>query len=653
MKAYRSFPFHRGTLTNNKGFQGTAIGAVFTKTMKGYAIVTSASQTLSYSETPLPSGAFSVLVWAKIEGATNIGGSVMSAISDNVNSNYIAVSASGNPSLKMGANNYRTFSYTANHQWHCYVFTLPGTANNSIESSALYVDGVSISAASTVSTGAQGSRTGWLNVGGDLLGSGKVQIANLKVFDAVLSEDQIADLQVEFERASAIDLPKRNFDYQRPIDLSRQSEQHIEKLLDEVDLTDWTAVDATINNTSTFTVTGVVGGIKRNLGLTPGKTYKVRITGIRSGSTLTLKSFDNATSYGNVVGSPFDTTFKFTATDAGLYIASDGNGSVATFYSIQLFSYDGLIAAYSFSPKTVFGGNLRDISGNRKHLANTLCVLTREGMAYKNAKSGPLNIGSVRSVAMRIKINSVNEKILEGAVGSNMIYVLNGILTAPSFNSFYVNGASAKIVETGRWQTLVLTSTSYQSFAALSIGLNSSTYGTFEISDLRFYSNVLSSTDAANYHNLFRVPVITENLQDYMLGAKSLLNFYHTGAGEIRENAYGKYWYQSSAGTLETQSDQSNGEWIFSLSSVMANTTKFAFCWDGTNGYEFVIDTSNKVHIYEVSGGVSQEIYLSLNAVGSDMIDYRIVRLSNISSPEGTSINYPRGTFFYLYQNRW
>ncbi|NLH17892.1 MAG: hypothetical protein GX455_15050, partial [Phycisphaerae bacterium] len=67
------------------------------------------------------------------------------------------------PILHMGDSNYRYFSASAwttlkDGQWHHVVFTMPGTAQNSIESAAMYVDGVAVNASTTLATGPQNAK---------------------------------------------------------------------------------------------------------------------------------------------------------------------------------------------------------------------------------------------------------------------------------------------------------------------------------------------------------------------------------------------------------------------------------------------------------------------------------------------------------------
>ena len=45
-------------------------------------------------------------------------------------------------------------------QWHHVVFTMPGSAQDSIQSAAMYLDGVAVTASTTMATGPQNAKSG-------------------------------------------------------------------------------------------------------------------------------------------------------------------------------------------------------------------------------------------------------------------------------------------------------------------------------------------------------------------------------------------------------------------------------------------------------------------------------------------------------------
>ncbi len=73
-------------------------------------------------------------------------------------------SGKGQPIIHMGTYNYRYFDASAwttlkDGQWHHVVFIMPGSAQDSIQSAAMYLDGVAVNPASTMATGPQNDKS--------------------------------------------------------------------------------------------------------------------------------------------------------------------------------------------------------------------------------------------------------------------------------------------------------------------------------------------------------------------------------------------------------------------------------------------------------------------------------------------------------------
>jgi len=73
-------------------------------------------------------------------------------------------SGKGQPIIHMGTYNYRYFDASAwttlkDGQWHHVVFTMPGSAQDSIQSAAMYLDGMAVNPAATMATGPQNDKS--------------------------------------------------------------------------------------------------------------------------------------------------------------------------------------------------------------------------------------------------------------------------------------------------------------------------------------------------------------------------------------------------------------------------------------------------------------------------------------------------------------
>ena len=169
-----------------------------------------------------------------------------------------------------------------------------------------------------------------------------------------------------------------------------------------------------------------------------------------------------------------------------------------------------LLAAYNCTPKKTI---LVDISGNLKNGTLTNCITTKEGMMLMgvNSKAVLGNIGSVRSICFRIKPNSATCKILEKAANSGLIFNNSGTLSAADFPAIYVNGVASSALTLGKWHNVVLTNATGVNFSAATLGLNNTTYGAFEIEDLRFWNKTLTAQEVKDYNNDFVRPVLIED----------------------------------------------------------------------------------------------------------------------------------------------
>lgn len=173
----------------------------------------------------------------------------------------------------------------------------------------------------------------------------------------------------------------------------------------------------------------------------------------------------------------------------------------------------GLVAAFNALTK----GIVVDISGNLKNGTPTNCISTKDGILLSGVNSKVVfgNIGAVKSVSFRFKPLSATCKIMEKAANSGLIYNNSGTLVAADFSSIYVNGIASPVLTVGQWHNVVLTSATDVNFSACTLGLNNTTYGAFEIEDLRFWTKTLSVQESKDYHNAFaKRIVLVEDFSD-------------------------------------------------------------------------------------------------------------------------------------------
>lgn len=244
----------------------------------------------------------------------------------------------------------------------------------------------------------------------------------------------------------------------------------------------------------------------------------------------------------------------------------------------NLSSNNGLIAAYNF---TKTGNTMTDISGNGKNATLTRTVTTKDGLQFCGTACKAVlgDLSSVRSIQFRIKFKTTSEKILEKAANSGLIYTSSGTLTAADFANKYVDGVSGSTVVAGQWHNIALTSATDVNFSAATLGLNNTTYGSFEIADLRFYLTTLTVQEIKNYHNSFVKPVLVEDFKylpcdgssvvpkDWIKGTGVYKGIEITSQDSVLKHIdKGTKMLQCvTAGTIAFPSKQSYGTWEFDI----------------------------------------------------------------------------------------
>ena len=180
----------------------------------------------------------------------------------------------------------------------------------------------------------------------------------------------------------------------------------------------------------------------------------------------------------------------------------------------------GVIAGYN----KIRNGIYNDLSIYGKHGVVTNCLSTIKGLRLHGVNSKVVlgNIGNVKSVSFRIKLKTTTQPILEKAANSGLIHVLGGTLTSLDFANKYVNGVAGTAITANQWHNIVLTSSSNIVFSAATLGLNNTTYGNFEIEDLKFYSTTVSLQEIKAYHNSFNEVILHEKFEDMAVGSSKL-----------------------------------------------------------------------------------------------------------------------------------
>ncbi len=178
----------------------------------------------------------------------------------------------------------------------------------------------------------------------------------------------------------------------------------------------------------------------------------------------------------------------------------------------DLSNVPGLVAAYNY----IEGGNNTDISGNGNNDTTTgKAPLTKSGKYYHgDGKSVIGNIGNIKSVAFRIKLNSTTEKILEGAANDKLIHAASGTLTYSDFDNAFINGVDSNTLVADQWQNIVIISSTDVDFSACTLALNNTTYGNFEIDGLQFFTDQKDLQWSKDYHNSFAKEIHTKDSFD-------------------------------------------------------------------------------------------------------------------------------------------
>lgn len=285
---------------------------------------------------------------------------------------------------------------------------------------------------------------------------------------------------------------------------------------------------------------------------------------------------------------------------------------------------------FSYNSEKPINGVLVDRSSNYKNgtISKAIYAGGVEGGLSLNSTSPSLitigNIGSIKTLALRIKLNSTTEKIIEGYSNGSLIYASSGTLTQPFTNS-YVNGVSSSTVTANNIFTLVLTNATAIDFTNFKIGVNNATYGSFTIYDIRAYTSEWTLQRAKDYHNKFaRQVYLYEDFSDYGVGTfprewnkvsgTFAIAQLTADIGNLKKND--KYLNCSSAGSVYmsgntnigsyymTYEYYTGGAWTSKSGTVSAlSTAEATFDYSANGRLTFIMGTNDRVAKIKIQKG--------------------------------------------------
>jgi hypothetical protein len=538
MALYRDIQLNKGTLLDRFGALPTNNTCPFSQKEKGLAIEGTTGKYIEYNIPLLPlTGAFSLVVWAKpvLKGTP--------AIASNANMGVPSISMEGTigPLLYLSSANYRYFNWATDNKWHCFIFTVGGSAQNDILSSQCFVDGISMTASTTANSTAQDTRANMRFVGGG--NNTRAFMSRIKVYDHVLSLDEINKEQIEFNNAQPINKPKRGFILNKPTDSRNQVNSVLaaDSLANWNFLSGWTTTGvSTIIDSNSFSTVGVGGIYKQAQIGAVGDTYLIRIKGTTTSSGLTVLDGGGTTYFALPLGA-FDVVRTISwVGDRQLFLRQTTAGTT-DIEILTLQKCTGLWAHYNFQ-KT--GNTLVDISGNGRNLViggNSLKTIVqgRRGILFFNDKKVYFEGSTITPSGNKTflaYIFNYGQTVDTGAIlGSYEFMIQNTTNKLTHYNgSSYVVSNSA--VPVGVWSTVAATinatgniinfyingvldsgnlvaATNYNTGFIGTYG-GSNMFPSAELADLKIYNRVLTAQEIKAYHNQFVQPTLIETFAD-------------------------------------------------------------------------------------------------------------------------------------------
>jgi len=298
---------------------------------------------------------------------------------------------------------------------------------------------------------------------------------------------------------------------------------------------------------------------------------------------------------------------------------------------------DGLVAAYNM---TLVNGQVIDLTGNGNDGTVTNSPPTSNGLDF-NGIDGKIaigNLGNIKSMAFRVKLDSTTEKILEGAANDKLIHVSSGTLTYPEFDNAFVDGIDTNTVSINGFVDIVIVSSTNVDMSAVTVALNNATYGDFEIEDLKIYNRAFTAQEAIDYHNSFILPTLVETFDEGADGIAKLPREWIAGTGTYKIDQWNvalgtqlSSWSNSDFDTFT-----SSGAEITSMVSGGANQNCYGAGLATGKRYKVTFTSSQALANCEFRtdsgsglGGSNKQILLSSIALGVNTVNFVGIESNN------------------------
>ena len=197
------------------------------------------------------------------------------------------------------------------------------------------------------------------------------------------------------------------------------------------------------------------------------------------------------------------------------------------------------------------GGKWVDITNNGNDITVNKAMSTFSGVRLVDHETIG-NIGNVKTIAFRIKLDSTSEKILEGDPNAHLIYANVGTLTYPDFDNAFVDGVDTNTVVADQWHNIVITSSTNVNMTDVELALNNTTAGNFEIADLIFIDLEAILSKAVEYHNPFaKFVILDEKLEFDSVGStRPRGTQIDSGSFGVKEDVTSKYLECTASGDI-------------------------------------------------------------------------------------------------------
>jgi len=217
-----------------------------------------------------------------------------------------------------------------------------------------------------------------------------------------------------------------------------------------------------------------------------------------------------ASVYGNYYIDEMGIWDRAITTDEIEELYNSGSGLTYPFGFKKYSIFDDCVAFYDFKKdaKDVVGDNNGTVVSatlTTNHLGQTDSAYDFDGTDDKITLG---NIGNIKSVGFWIYLDSSSEEIFEGDPNAHLIYSSSGTLTYPAWDNAYVDGVDTDNISASSWHFVVITSSTDVNCTAIQLGINDSSYGSFDMSNIFLFSSELSNNEIIQLYDLTKNKVI-------------------------------------------------------------------------------------------------------------------------------------------------